>query len=211
MGTRIGIVEDHREFRQGLTFLLEGIPGYEVAWSCASAEEASQQIKPADVILLDINLPGLSGIDSIPLLRKSMPDARIIMLTILEEPGYILQAIMAGADGYILKKVHPHKIPESIQHVLEGGAVLTPDVARQVFNHFRGVAAPANETAELTSREKEILALLVDGHINEQIAEKLFISQQTVRSHIKNIYSKLQVHNRAEVVARALRENLLHS
>jgi DNA-binding NarL/FixJ family response regulator len=209
MNIRIGIVEDHTEFRLGLVFMFTGMSDYTVAWNFGSVEEAMAEGANVDVILLDINLPAISGIEAIPLFNKQFPGTRIIMLTVLEDAAHIIQAITAGADGYILKKTHPHKIPEAIEQVMEGGAVLTPIVARQIFSLFKPELAPPVSENDLTAREKEILTLLIDGQTDEKIAENLFISPQTVRSHIKNIYSKLQVHNRAEVVAKALKEHLL--
>jgi DNA-binding NarL/FixJ family response regulator len=209
MQFRIGIVEDHTEFRLGLVFMFTGMSEYMVAWHFGSVGEALAEGSDVDVILLDINLPAISGIEAIPMFNKQFPDARIIMLTVLEDANHIVQAITAGADGYILKKTHPHKIPEAIQQVMEGGAVLTPIVARQIFSLFKAESVHPVPENELTTREQEILTLLIEGQINEKIGEKLFISPQTVRSHVKNIYAKLQVHNRAEVVAKALREQLV--
>ena len=207
MSIRIGIVEDHSEFRQSLCFLIASYSDFSVIWSCSSVEEAFRQ-EQADVLLLDINLPGQSGIDAIPSFKSRFPDQKIIMLTILEDEYHIMQAIRNGADGYILKKTAPPRILDSIQQVYEGGAALTPMVARQVLAFFKP-AVVVQDSNPLTPREKEILALITEGIATDTIADKLFISSQTVRNHIKNIYEKLQVHSKAQAVAKALKEKLV--
>jgi len=209
MAISVGIVEDHSEFRQSLVYLISSFTEYQVEWSYASVEEALDKATETDVLLLDINLPGVSGIEAIPLFRKNFPEQKIVMLTILEDDQHILEAIQNGADGYILKKSSPDKILDAIKQVYEGGAALTPMVARQVLAFLKPETSKANPGSELTNREKEILTLLTQGLTNEMIASKLFISAQTVRNHIKNIYEKLQVHSRAQVVAKALKERLV--
>jgi DNA-binding NarL/FixJ family response regulator len=206
---RVGIVEDHTEFRQSLEFLISSSTGYEVAWAFGSVEAALQQAVQAELMLLDINLPVMSGIDAIPHFRKMFPSIKIIMLTIQEDEGHIFQAIRAGADGYILKKTGPEKIMEAIGHVKEGGAALTPLVARQVLSFFQPAGRPEPNEMGLTSREREILDFIVHGASTLAIADQLFISPQTVRNHIKKIYEKLQVHSRAQAVAKAFREKLV--
>ncbi len=140
---------------------------------------------------------------------KKCPELKIVMLTILEDDYHILEAIKSGADGYILKKTSPTKILDSIRQVYDGGAALTPMVAKQVMAFLKPAAAVTGSPSQLTAREKEILTLITQGMTNEAIAEKLFISIQTVRNHIKNIYDKLQVHSRAQVVVKAFREKLI--
>lgn len=209
MSIAIGIVEDHTEFRQSLVFLLSSLSEYKVAWAYSSVEDTLENDIETDVILLDINLPGLTGIEAIPLFKQKYPDQKIIMLTILEDDFHILEAIKNGADGYILKKSSPNKIVEAIQQVYEGGAALTPMVARQVMAFLKPEAAKSGSPSNLTPREKEILLLITQGMTNELIAAKLFISVQTVRNHIKNIYDKLQVHSRAQVVVKAFKDKLI--
>lgn len=209
MTVTIGIVEDHSEFRQSLEFLVSSISNYSVKWSCGTVNEALANFEETDIILLDINLPGLSGIEAIPLFKKKAPAQKIIMLTILEDDYHILEAIKKGADGYLLKKSSPAKILDSIQQVYEGGAALTPMVAKQVMAFLKPAAQVPGSESNLTAREKEILTLITQGITNDLIAEKLFISIQTVRNHIKNIYDKLQVHSRAQVVAKAFKERLI--
>jgi len=209
MSIAIGIVEDHSEFRQSLVFLISSFSGYTVKWSYSSVEEALENYTETDVMLLDINLPGLSGIEAIPLFKQKCPGQKIIMLTILEDDFHILEAIKNGADGYILKKTSRNKILDAIQQVYEGGGALTPMVARQVMAFLKPEAAKPDAPDHLTPREKEILVMITQAMSNELIADKLFISVQTVRNHIKNIYDKLQVHSRAQVVVKAFKDKLV--
>jgi len=209
MAITIGIVEDHTEFRQSLVYLISSFSDYSVVWSASSVEETLENFVETDVILLDINLPGLSGIEAIPLFKLKCPELKIIMLTILEDDFHILEAIKNGADGYILKKSSPNKILDAIQQVYEGGAALTPMVARQVMAFLKPEAAKPGLPSHLTTREKEILLLITQGMTNEVMADSMFISVQTVRNHIKNIYDKLQVHSRAQVVVKAYKEKLI--
>jgi len=209
MSISIGIVEDHSEFRQSLVYLISSFSDYSVAWSYSSVEEALGNYSETDVLLLDINLPGMTGLEAIPLFKNKCPELKIIMLTILEDDYHILESIKNGADGYILKKSSPTKILEAIQQVHDGEAALTPIVAKQVMAFLKPEAAKPGSPSHLTTREKEILVLITQGMTNELIATKLFISVQTVRNHIKNIYDKLQVHSRAQVVAKAFREKLI--
>lgn len=209
MAISVGIVEDHTEFRQSLVYLISSLSDYKVAWAFSSVEEAREKYIETDVMLLDINLPGLSGIEAIPLFKRLGPGQKIIILTILEDDNHVLEAIKSGADGYILKKSSPEKILDAIRQVYEGGAALTPMIARQVLAFLKPKTTLPESPSNLTAREKEILLLLIQGLTNELIAGKLFISAQTVRNHIKNIYDKLQVHSRAQVVAKALKEKLV--
>jgi DNA-binding NarL/FixJ family response regulator len=209
MEITIGIVEDHSEFRQSLVFLISSFTDYKVVWAMGSAQEALESQIPADIILLDINLPDLTGIEAIPFFKKKFPGQRIIMLTIQDDEESIISAIRAGADGYILKKTSPQKILEAIHQVYEGGAALTPMVAKHVLSMFKPHETATESVTILTPREKEILNLITEGMTTVLIAETLFISAQTVRNHIKNIYEKLQVHSRAQAVAKALKENIV--
>jgi len=209
MAISIGIVEDHSEFRQSLVYLISSFSDYTIAWAHPSVEDALENYTETDVILLDISLPGLSGLEAIPIFKQRNPEQKIIMLTILEDDYHIFEAIKNGADGYILKKSSPHKILDAIQQVYEGGAALTPMVAKQVMAFFKPLPVKPESPSHLTQREKEILTLIAQGMTNDSMAEKLFISAQTVRNHIKNIYEKLQVHSRAQVVIKAFKEKLI--
>ncbi len=209
MSISIGIVEDHPEFRESLVFLISSFSDYSVTWAYPSVEEALENYTETDVILLDINLPGLSGLEAIPLFKQECPQQKIIMLTILEDDYHIFEAIKNGADGYILKKTSPNKILDAILQVYEGGAALTPMVARQVMAFFKPEATKPDLSSNLTAREKEILLHITQGLTNDVIADSLFISVLTLRNHIKNIYDKLQVHTRAQVVVKAFKEKLI--
>ncbi len=209
MAVLVGIVEDHEEFRQSLAFLVSSFTDYKVIWSCGSVEEAIAKDAAPDVLLLDINLPRMSGLEAIPIFKFKWENAKIIMLTILEDEHNIMTSIKNGADGYILKKTNPQKILDAIQQVFEGGAALTPMVAKQVLSYFQPLHKEKQIPSVLTKRENEILSYIVSGITNERIAIELFISTQTVRNHIKNIYEKLQVHSKAQVVAKALKENMI--
>jgi DNA-binding NarL/FixJ family response regulator len=209
MAISVGIVEDHSEFRQSLVYLVSSSAGFTVAYACSSAEEALKDAAEADILLLDINLPGVTGIEAVPLFKHRYPGQKIIMLTILEDDHHILEAIKSGADGYILKKTSPQQILEGIRQVFGGGAALTPMVARQVMAYLQAGGGKQAPQYSLTAREKEILVIITQGLTNEQIAQKLFISPQTVHNHIKNIYEKMQVHSRAQVVTKAFREKLV--
>jgi len=209
MAVTVGIVEDHEEFKKSLVFLVSSVPDYRVLWSNGSVEEAMDHKDGPDVLLLDINLPRTTGLEAIQIFKNKWPDSKIVMLTILEDEYNIMTAIKNGADGYILKKTNPQKILEAIQQVFEGGAALTPMVAKQVLAFFKPVSKEKESVSVLTRRELEILSHIVSGITNEQIAVELFISTQTVRNHIKNIYEKLHVHSKAQVVAKALKEKML--
>lgn len=209
MAIKVGIVEDHSEFRQSLVYLISSFSEYSVAWSYSSVEEALENFSETDIILLDINLPGLSGIEAIPLFKQKDSRLKVVMLTILDDDYHILEAIKNGADGYLLKKANPNKILDALQQVNEGGAALTPMVAKQVMAFLKPETQKPGSSSNLTAREKEILILITQGMTNEVIAEKLFISVQTVRNHIKSIYDKLQVHSRAQVVVKAFKEKLI--
>lgn len=209
MAVSVGIVEDHEEFRQSLVFLVSSFTDYNVIWSFGSVEEAFGETTNPDVLLLDINLPRMSGLEAIPIFKNKWAESKIIMLTILEDEHNIMTAIKNGADGYILKKTNPQKILDAIQQVYDGGAALTPMVAKQVLSYFKPLHKEEQHSSVLTKRESEILSYIVSGITNDRIAGELFISTQTVRNHIKNIYEKLQVHSKAQVVAKALKEKMI--
>ena len=204
----VGIIEDHKDFRQSLCFLLASSGEFEVAWAFESAESALKRSTDVSVILLDINLPQMSGIDAIIPLKTKHPASHIVMLTILEDDTNVVKAIQNGADGYVLKKTSPPRIMEAIRQVHEGGSPLTPSVAKQLLGIFKSISPPAGSDYNLTSREKEILNLLVGGFSTGLIAGTLFISEETVRNHFRHIYEKLQVHTKSQAVAKAIREHL---
>lgn len=209
MNITVGIIEDHSDYRESLKHLINSGSGIELLWDFASVEKAINNYSPVDVILLDINLPGISGIDGIQLLKKKKDNPAIIMLTIVEDDDCLFRAIKYGADGYILKKANPQKIITAIKQVFRGEVALTPAVARQIFNYLKPGKDGLSLMEYLTPRENEVLNLICMGDNNEKIATKLFISIDTVRNHVKRIYEKLQVNSRAEAVAKMYKEKLI--
>lgn len=206
----VWIVEDDPLFRESLEALIEVQQDFELSLTVPSVEEALSSFlscKSPDVILHDIGLPGKSGIEAIPYYKKQFPDVFIIMLTIFEEDERIFEAIKAGANGYLLKRTTGEKLIEGIREVLSGGAPMSPGIAKKVMEML--VHGGPKKESGLTPRETEVLRLLVEGLTMDMISAKLNISSGTVDSHIKNIYRKLQVHNRAEVVSKAIKDRLI--
>lgn len=204
---RIAICDDHREFREVMSILIKSQIGLELAGSypkCNTLLDDLDNIE-ADLVLLDINMPGIGGIDGLTLIKERAPGTKVIMLTIFDDDNSVMESMKRGADGYLLKKSSTDKIIEGINDVLTGGAAMTPSVAAQILRLFRG-KPPIQTDYKLSIREKEILHLLVEGHNHKEIAIQLYISWETVRSHVKNIYEKMQVHSRTEAVKKALRE-----
>jgi DNA-binding NarL/FixJ family response regulator len=206
---KVTIIEDHDDFREGLAHMLQFTEGFTCVGAYCSVEEALPELKPTDVLLLDIHLPGRSGIESIGRLRERLPATRIVMLTVFDDDDHVFKAIVAGADGYILKKTPPALVLAAIQDAMTGGTPMTPFVARRVIELFKKYAPAPAENHGLSAREQEILQSLVQGHDTEEIADKLFISRETVRNHLKHIYDKLHVHSRSQAVAKALRQGLV--
>ena len=207
---KVSIIEDHHDFREGLAYLINASEGFECVDTFISAEDGISGISGAeDVILLDINLPNLSGIEAIPLIKDKFPDVKIIMLTIFDDDDNVMNAILAGADGYLLKKTAPPLILTYLKECVEGGSPMTPSIAKKVLSMFKKHIPSKHGDFSLTRREVEILQLLVDGMDNQAIADKLFISIQTVRNHIRHIYEKLQVHSKSQAVVKAIREGLV--
>jgi len=207
---KVLVIEDHKDFREGLSFLLNASEGFECTGAFPNAKEGIEGLtENEDVVLLDINLPDMKGIDAIPLIKKKFPDIKIIMLTIFDDDDNIMAAILAGADGYLLKKTTPIQILSSLRDCYDGGSPMTPSIAKKVLNLFKSKVSKKNNDFSLSQREIEVLNCLVEGMDNKAVAEKLFISVQTVRNHIRHIYEKLQVHTKSQAVVKALREGLV--
>ncbi len=207
---KVSIVEDHPDFRRGLVNLLDAFDDFECLDAFISAEDAIANISPdTQILLLDINLPNMSGIEAIPVFKNKHPDIKILMLTIFDDDNTIMNAILAGADGYLLKKTSPEKILNALRECHSGGSPMSASIAKKVLNLFKKYIPAKNDDFSLTNRELEILNLLVEGMSNAAIAKKLFISIQTVRNHIRHIYDKLQVHSKSQAVVKALREGLV--
>jgi DNA-binding NarL/FixJ family response regulator len=207
----VWVVEDNDEYRAILVEVVNNAEGMKCPQSFAGCEEALAALEvesPPQVVLLDIGLPGMSGIDGIDLIKALSPATEIIMLTVYEDNDKIFQSICAGASGYLVKKHSADKIAACIREAYEGGAPMNAQIARRVLTMFSKMITPRGNYA-LTQREKEILNLLVAGLSQKMIADKLFLSPLTVPTHMKNIYAKLQVHSRTEAVTKALKENLI--
>lgn len=206
---RVTIIEDHDDFREGLVHVLNFTEGFTCVGSFASVEEAVRKFPATDVLLLDIHLPGRSGTESIKDLKRIAPAASIIMVTVFDDDENVFKAIMNGADGYILKKTPPVQVLNAIQDAAAGGTPMTPYIARRVIELFKHFAPEGKEDHSLTPREVEILHQLVLGLDNQEIADKLFISRETVRNHIKHVYEKLHVHSKSQAVAKAIKQGLV--
>ena len=208
----IGIVEDDAETREGLSFVLNNAPGFTCRHVYNSIEAALEGIdrEPPAVMLLDIGLPGVDGIEGIRLLRKRRTELAVIILTVFRDENRIFRAVCAGACGYLLKTSPPERILSAIREVTAGGAAMSPEIAARVLNLFRKEVEPKpTGNAEFTPREHRLLKLMAEGHQNKTAAVELGISIHTVGFHLRSIYGKLQVHSRAEAVARALRDGLI--
>ena len=208
---RVIVVEDERELREGLRVLLDFTPSFACAGCFGSMEEALRKIEPGamDLVLTDIGLPGMDGIEGTRVLREKFADLPIVVFSVHGEDDKIFQALCAGANGYLLKDTPPARIIEAMKEVLDGGAPMSPDVARRVVKLFRQFSPPAQADYHLTEQETQILKLLVDGHHYKTAAFELGISTSTVSFHLKNIYQKLQVHSKSEAIVKALREHLV--
>lgn len=211
MTYRTAIIEDHTEFRNGICLMLKTTEGFECTGSFGSVEEALEKLNDCDIILLDINLPGISGLHGIEKLKHKIPECKIIILTVYDDAQNVFRAILEGADGYILKKTPPQRLLQAIEEVMEGGAPMTPVIARQALNLFKKYVPKSSSHDLLSARESEILKYLVEGLSNDEISSKLFISIQTVRNHIRHIYEKLHVHSKSQAVAKALKEGFFTS
>ncbi len=209
--TKVAIVEDNATLRKYLAEVISNTPGHRCVCASASAEEAVVDIpvhKP-NVVLMDIHLPGESGIACTARLREKMPNLQVIMLTVYKDIKMIFQALKAGACGYVLKRSDEKEILAAIAEVRAGGAPMTSEIARMVVRSFTETpnAAKSGDTDQLSTREMEILALVAEGCPNKEIAARLFISNATVRTHLMHIYEKLHVHCRTEAAAKYLRSN----
>ncbi len=209
MDIKVTIIEDHKEFRESVYYILHSTEGFKCVGKFRSVEEALEDMEETDVVLLDINLPGMSGIEGIPKIKEIFPDAKIVMLTVFDDNKNIFHAILSGADGYILKKTAPIRLIQAIEDAAAGGSPMTPTIAKQALELFRNFAPHKSEDNALTDRENEILSLIVEGFDNDEISSKLFISLQTVRNHIRHIYEKLHVHSKTQAVVKAIKEGIL--
>jgi DNA-binding NarL/FixJ family response regulator len=208
---KVAVVEDQRDIRESLAILINGSDGYRCTGSFRSMEEALDKIafELPDVVLVDIGLPGMSGIEGIQHLKERYPGVLVLMLTIYDDDDRIFDALCAGACGYLLKKTPPARLLESLKEVVSGGAPMSPEVARRVIALFRDVRPPDRVDHQLTAHEIRLLKLLVDGHSYKTAAAELGVTTHAVSFHLRSIYGKLHVHSKSEAVAKALRQRLI--
>ena len=209
---RVAVVEDQRDVREGLSLLIDRTEGYQCHGAFGSIEEATGALSQSnpDVVLVDIGLPGMSGIEGIRVMKALCPKAQFLVLTVYEDDRRIFDALCAGACGYLLKKTAPPRILEALEEVHAGGSPMSPEVARRVVDLFREVRPAETADCKLTAQETRVLRLLGEGHHYKTAAADLAISVNTLSSHVRRIYEKLQVHSKSEAVAKALRDGIIH-
>ena len=207
----VGLVEDDRRFRGVLQMLMEGTPGFELAFAAGSVEEALRI--PAEptprVILLDIHLPGLSGIEGVGLIRDRFPDAVVLMLTVFEDEDRVFEALCNGAGGYLLKKTPPARLLEYVREAATGGAPMSPEITAKVVRLFAQLPKKVAIDEHLTPQETNFLRLLAEGYSYASSADELGVSVNTVRNYVRSIYDKLHVHSKSEAVSKAMRAGLI--
>jgi len=208
---RIALVEDQARTRAGLVALLGREPGFKVVAAWSSMEEALRELERAapHVLLSDIGLPGMSGIDGVRRVIQAMPGLPVLMLTVYSDNDRVFDALCAGASGYVLKDTPPDRLVAAIRELAEGGAPMTPEIARKVVTMFQKVAPPRSSDHALTARELDVLQALADGHSYKTAAAALGLALDTIRFHVRAIYSKLQVHSKSEAVRAALTRRIV--
>jgi DNA-binding NarL/FixJ family response regulator len=208
----VAIIEDQVETREGLSFLISSTNGFDCRHVYDSMEAALEGLRtdPPRVALVDIGLPGMSGIEGVQILRERYPATAPIMLTVYNDDNRIFRAVCAGACGYLLKNTPPARLVEALREVAEGGAVMSPQVAMRVTELFRKTQTPEQFSAGLSPQELRLLKLLTQGHQNKTAAAEMGLSVHTISYYLRSIYEKLHVHSRSEAVARALRDGLIH-
>jgi DNA-binding NarL/FixJ family response regulator len=206
----VAIVEDSRVIRESLQRIINDSPGLRCECAVSTGEEALIEVPRChpDVVLMDIHLPNISGIDCTRKLKEAVPETEVIMLTVYEEIDNIIQALKAGASGYLLKRTPAEQLVQAIKDVKAGGVPMTSEIARRLVEAFHRLAETASQTpVELTRREREILELVSQGYGNKDIADRLSVSVETVRHHLKRVYQKFHVHSRSEAVVQFIGRN----
>jgi DNA-binding NarL/FixJ family response regulator len=215
MSLRIAIFDDNKNIRDSIQLLLQTEPDFEVVGCFSHVLDCVDDVKTSkpDIVLMDIEMPGMTGIQAVHAIKKEFPQVLILMQTVFEDDDRVFDSICAGASGYLLKNFLNTKLVESIKEVQYGGSPMSPSVARKVFNKMQALSAHVKPEAapeyNLTAREKEVLVCIVDGLAYKMIADKLSISYETVRSHVKKIYEKLHVASLTEVVSKAMKERIV--
>ena len=211
MPVKLLIYEDNSRLRQSLELLLGEGSGFEVLGTfpdCNEVERQVRKLKP-QLVIMDIDMPGIGGIEGVKILKSNYPEVKVVMHTVFDDDNRIFECICAGADGYMLKNTSPVKLIQALQELADGGTPMSPFVAQKVFHHFRQEKKDS-EQFNLTRRENEMLELLVKGNSYKMIAEKCFVSIDTVKKHLQNIYHKLHVNCGTEAVAKALRHKIVN-
>jgi len=208
---KVAIIEDVREIREGLAMMIKFTEGYRCTGSFRSMEEALEKIRfdLPDVVLVDIGLPGMSGVEGVRLLKERYPSILLLMLTVYDDDEMVFNALCAGACGYLLKKTPAARLMESLREAFDGGAPMSPDIARRVVNLFRTIRPPDTANYDLTPHETRLLKMLVEGHNYKTAAAEVGVSVATIAFHMRNIYEKLQVHSKSQAVSKALRDKLV--
>jgi DNA-binding NarL/FixJ family response regulator len=203
---RVAIVEDDEEIRANLTHRIGGSPAFKLLASYADAESALAELPRTapDVVLMDINLPGMDGVECVRRLKAKMPGAQFVMLTVYEDNNRLFKSLIAGASGYLLKRTPPAKLLAAIREAHQGGSPMTPQIARRVVQHFQQMPEPSPDVQKLTPRETDVLNQLAKGFRYKEIIDNLGISAGTLHSYISNVYEKLHVHSRTEAVVKFL-------
>ena len=207
----VGIIEDRREIREGLCMLINGTDGFCCQAKFGSMEEGLRRLGAdlPDVVLCDIGLPGMDGIEGIKILKEKFPELLLIMLTIYDDDERIFDALCAGACGYLLKKTPPVRLLESLKEAVAGGSPMSPEVARRVITIFRDIRPPSQADYDLSPHETRLLKMLVEGHNYKTAAAEIGVTVHAVSFHMRHIYEKLQVHTKSEAVSLALRDRLI--
>ena len=208
---KVLLYEDNPQLREGLTMLISGSDGFEVVAAYKNCENVVDEVSAfdPDVVLMDIDMPGVNGIEGLKRIRAVNEKVKVLMLTVFDDNQNVFQAISNGANGYILKKTPPARLLEYIAEANTGGAPMTASIATQVLKMFANMNTKQGEDYHLSDREKQVLQLLVDGYSYKMIAAEMFIAIDTVRSHIKKIYEKLHVNSKSEAVAKAFKDRIV--
>ncbi len=209
---RVAIIEDDRATREGLAMLINGTPGYRCRATFRSVEDALRSIggDASDVLLVDIDLPGMKGSDGVRLLKQKFPSAEILMLTVYADEDKVFESLCNGACGYLLKETPPARLLEAISEACRGGSPMAPEIARKVVTLFQKTGPPEKLDEQLTPQELRLLKLFVEGYSYQGAADRLNISVNTVRDYVRSIYDKLHVHSRSEALVKALRSRIIY-